>query len=227
MASLPSPSARAVIARERSDDAIQTKRPGQPSVWMASSLRSLAMTVVCLALVSVFPATPPSRRQAAAPLLRIRYGPFGMTASRRRGVLHPVSFCCAIAAVGRIAQQKDTVANSRRRAERSRRAKRPRSGRLDGEHGDGIAALAERPRRHREGASARTNASHSPCEAIQTKRRRYPPVWIASSLRSLAMTAGAPAERISRIQHRITAPPHCAAATPRGFSASAATSIAQ
>jgi len=47
-------------------------------VWMASSLRSLAMTAVCFALVSVSSATPPSRRQAAEPLLRIR---LGLTAS--------------------------------------------------------------------------------------------------------------------------------------------------
>jgi len=37
-------------------------------------------------------------------------------------------FCCAKAAVGRIAQQKDMVAKGHRRAERSSRAKRPRSG---------------------------------------------------------------------------------------------------
>ena len=69
-------------------------------------------------------ATPLKRRQAAAPLLRIRYGAFGVTAARRRGVFTSVSFCCAIAAAGRIAQQKDTVAKSHRRAERSSRAKR-------------------------------------------------------------------------------------------------------
>ena len=34
-----------VIARERSDEAIQTKRLRYPQGWMASSLRSLAMTV--------------------------------------------------------------------------------------------------------------------------------------------------------------------------------------
>jgi hypothetical protein len=32
------------MARERSDEAIQTKRPRDPLVWVASSLRSLAMT---------------------------------------------------------------------------------------------------------------------------------------------------------------------------------------
>ena len=74
-----------------------------------------------------------------------------------------------------------------------------------------LCAVVRRLRfRHREGASARTNASHSPCEAIQT-RRRQSPVRIASSPRSLAMTkwdrigpgferehgSGAPAEGIS------------------------------
>ena len=89
--------------------------------------------------------------------LRLRFGPFGMTASRRRGVLHPCPFGARRAAFGRFAHQKDMVSQepSPSGAVKAREAPAQRLG-LDGEHGDGtgpslpnwcgsaVAAFAER-----------------------------------------------------------------------------------
>jgi hypothetical protein len=67
-------------------------------------------------------AEPPSSGCAAPSL---RYGPFGMTAPRRRGKWHPCPFGARRGLRAAIAHQKDMVSQSHRRAQPSRPAKPP------------------------------------------------------------------------------------------------------
>jgi len=88
-------------------------------------------------------AETPSSRYATPPL---RFGAFGVTASRRRGFLPTCPFGARSRPLGRIGHQKDMQANGHRRAELSRFAKLLRSDRrrrldLYSEHGDGSVAL--------------------------------------------------------------------------------------
>jgi len=83
-------------------------------------------------------AEPPSSGCAA---LSLRDSPCGVTASRRRGKLPPCPFGERTRPSAASLTKRTWSAKSHRRAQRSRRAKRPRSGRLDGKHGDGVAPL--------------------------------------------------------------------------------------
>jgi hypothetical protein len=81
-----------------------------------------------------------SIRPQASPVLRLRDGPFGMTARCRHGVSHPCPFGERRGLEGRNAQQRDMVGNNPapRGAVKVREATAKRLD-LDGEHGAGNA----------------------------------------------------------------------------------------
>jgi hypothetical protein len=148
------PSSRGSEATKRS------RRSFESSVWIASSLRSLAMTVKqfqhkamrsggrtwrrrrgqaspnCIKVREACTLTPqrtkghaaetPSSGCAASPL---RFDPFGMTASRRRGKVASKSFWCAMRPIGRDRSPKrhGKSAAIAARSGQGRRS-RPRSG---------------------------------------------------------------------------------------------------
>src|SRR3984957_13530573 len=86
-------------------------------------------------------AETPSSGCAAPPL---RYGPFGMTASRRRGKVASMMFWCAMRPIGRDRPPKrhEGKRPSTRAAVKAGEDARA-AGRLDGEHGDGSATVRQ------------------------------------------------------------------------------------
>ena len=104
----------------------------------------------------------------------LRSGPFGMTASRRRGVLHPCPFVerCGRrphrSTKGRGRQQPSPRGAVKAREALNAAARRGRMLRirlgLTASTAMACADLAKRPRRHREGASATTRSRRSGCD---------------------------------------------------------------